>query len=114
MLLQVLEIGDLAMCFVPGEPVVEIGLELRKQALARGYKAQFTVGLANDYLNYFVTRELYPGFDDETGMSFFGRGAADWFYHNFATLYSKGAAPEAPSSWLCRRSRCLAGRSMWC
>lgn len=95
-LLQVLEIGDLAMCFVPGEPVVEIGLELRKRALERGYKAQFTIGLANDYLNYFVTRELYPGFYYETGMSFFGPGMADWFYHNFATLYSKGAAPEVP------------------
>ena len=95
--IQQLEIGDLVLDFVPGEPVVEIGLELRRRALARGYKAQFTVGLSNDYLNYFVTRELYPGFYYETGMSFFGPGMADWFYQQFGTLYSKGEAPAAPA-----------------
>lgn len=94
--LQTLEIGDLAMSFVPGEPVVEIGLELRRRALAQGYKAHFTVGLSNDYLNYFVTRELYPGFYYETGMSFFGPGMADWFYLQFGNMYSRGDKPVPP------------------
>lgn len=95
--LQVLEIGDLALAFVPGEPVVEIGLDLRARALARGYQAHFTVGLGNDYLNYFVTRELYPGKYYETGMNFFGPGAADWLAAHFDALYGKGeAAPVTP------------------
>jgi len=93
--LSTLEIGDLAIAFMPGEPVVEIGLELRRRALAQGYKAHMTVGLSNDYLNYFVTRELYPGFYYETAMNFFGPGIADWFYQQFGTMYSRGEKPAA-------------------
>lgn len=96
-ILQTLEIGDLAMTFVPGEPVVELGFELRRRALALGFKAQFTVGLSNDYLNYFVTRELYPGKYYETGMTYFGPGIADWFYTHFDELYGRpGATPPTP------------------
>ena len=91
-ILQALEIGDLALAFLPGEPVVEIGLELRKRALAQGFKAHFTVGLSNDYLNYFVTRELYPGKYSETGMNFFGPGIADWFYGHFDQMHARVAA----------------------
>ena len=46
------------LTFIPGEPCVEIALELRNRALARGYKAQFTVGLANDYVMYFTPKQL--------------------------------------------------------
>lgn len=95
--LTTLEIGDLAIAFVPGEPVVEIGLELRRRALEQGYKAHMTVGLSNDYLNYFVTREQYPGFYYETGMNFFGPGIADWFYQQFGALYSRGEKPTPPT-----------------
>ena len=88
--LQTLEIDDLLVNFFPGEPCVEIGLGLRKQARDRGYKAQFTVGCANDYLNYFVTRDTYHRFDYECGMNFFGPGIADWFYGQFSALMSRG------------------------
>ncbi len=92
--LQTLEIGDLLVTFFPGEPVVEIGLEMRRQALARGYAAQFTVGLANDHLGYFVTRDLYGSGAYESNMSFYGPLIDAWFYREFAALQSR--APAVP------------------
>ncbi|MBP8131807.1 MAG: neutral/alkaline non-lysosomal ceramidase N-terminal domain-containing protein [Candidatus Hydrogenedentes bacterium] len=88
--LQTLEINDLLLTFFPGEPCVEVGLELRRRALERGYKAQFSVGLANDYLNYFVPRATYHRFDYECGMNFFGPGIEDWFYLEFSRLMTRG------------------------
>ncbi|MBI2422319.1 MAG: neutral/alkaline non-lysosomal ceramidase N-terminal domain-containing protein [Candidatus Hydrogenedentes bacterium] len=87
--LQVLEIDDLAISFFPGEPCVELGLRLRQQALAAGYGAHFSVGLANDYLGYFVPREQYGAFRYENAASFYGPGIEDWFYEHFASLQSQ-------------------------
>ncbi|HNT87538.1 MAG TPA: neutral/alkaline non-lysosomal ceramidase N-terminal domain-containing protein, partial [Candidatus Hydrogenedentes bacterium] len=95
--LQTLEINDLLLTFFPGEPCVEIGLEMRRRALARGYKAQFTVGLANDYVNYFVPRKTYHRFDYECGMNFYGPGIEDWFYREFSKLMTRGEPePDQP------------------
>jgi hypothetical protein len=93
-LLQVLEVNGLLLTFVPGEPCVEIGLELRRRALARGYDAQFTIGLANDYLNYFVTPETYHRLDYECGMNFFGPGISAWLYREFGHLMKGEPEPE--------------------
>lgn len=100
--LQTLEINDLLLTFFPGEPCVNIGLEMRRRALARGYAAQFSVGLSNDYLNYFVPRETYSRLDYECSMNFFGPAIEDWFYEEFGKLMTRGAPdptvepPEAP------------------
>lgn len=98
--LQVLEIGDLVLTFFPGEPCVEIGLEMRRQALQRGYAAQFTVGVSNDYLLYFVPRALYPKMIYESGMNFYGPGIEDWFYREFGNLLSRGASAPAPGEFV--------------
>lgn len=92
--LHTLEINDLLMTFVPGEPCVEIGLELRRRALAAGYGIQMTVGLSDDHLMYFVPRSLYHTLAYESGMTFYGPGIEDWFYREFSRLSTKGA-PEA-------------------
>lgn len=95
--LQTLEInGDLLMTFFPGEPCVAIGLELRKRALSMGYKAQFSVGLANDHLLYFVPRDYYPEPIYETGMSLYGPAIDEWFYGEFARLMSRAPSPPEP------------------
>jgi hypothetical protein len=91
---QTLEIDDLAISFLPGEPVVEIGLELRRRALAQGYKAHFTVGLANDYLMYFVPRRFYGQDNYEAHMHFYGPEMEDWLYAQFAGQWSKAAPVE--------------------
>lgn len=97
--LKTLEINDLLLTFFPGEPCVEIGLEMRKRALARGYAAQFTVGLANDYLMYFVPRSTYSQNEYESDMDFYGPYIADWFYREFGKLMTKGSnASQTPTS----------------
>jgi hypothetical protein len=88
--LQILEVDDLLITFFPGEPAVEIGLELRQRALNRGYRAQWSVGLANDYLMYFVPRAFYGHFDYESAMHFFGPGMEEWLYAQFLLLMEKG------------------------
>ncbi|MFP4192361.1 MAG: neutral/alkaline non-lysosomal ceramidase N-terminal domain-containing protein [Candidatus Hydrogenedentota bacterium] len=91
--LATLEIGDLLLCFFPGEPCVELGLELREHALARGYEAQFSVSQANDHLFYFAPREYYTTSHYEQEMSFYGPGIADWFGAQFGRLMTRGQMP---------------------
>ena len=95
-IVQTLEINDLLLTFFPGEPTVEIGLALRKRALARGYRIQFTVGLANDHLMYFVPREFYAHEHYEAAMNFYGPSIAEWFYAEFEKLMTRGEL-EPPS-----------------
>lgn len=103
-LLQALEIDDLLVTFYPGEPCVELGLEQRRRAVQRGYANQFTVGLSNDHLFYFVPREYYSQHHYESVMNFYGPGIAEWFYGEFDKLMSRGEAvpvevpPAAASS----------------
>lgn len=94
--LQTLEINDLLMTFVPGEACVEIALELRKRALERGYQAQFTIGLSNDYVMYFVSREHYADLTYESVCTNYGPGIEDWFYREFGKLMQKGEAAPVP------------------
>ncbi len=94
--LQTLEINDLLLCFVPGEPCVEIGLELRRRSLERSYGAQFTVGLSNDYLMYFVPQKFYADSNYESGMNFFGPRVEDWFYREFSKLMTRGEPEPDP------------------
>jgi len=96
--LKTLEINDLVLTFVPGEPCVELGLELRRRAMQRGYKAQFTVSLSNDHLLYFVPREQYSGASYECGMSMYGPGIDDWMYREFDALLSKGEPSATPDA----------------
>ncbi|HOV72331.1 MAG TPA: neutral/alkaline non-lysosomal ceramidase N-terminal domain-containing protein [Candidatus Hydrogenedentes bacterium] len=96
-ILHALEIGDLLLTFLPGEPCVEIGLELRKRALARGYAAQFSVGLSNDHLMYFVPPEYYGRLYYETASNFYGPGMMEWFCREFSKLMTKGEPePDRP------------------
>lgn len=92
--LVTLEINDLLLTFFPGEPCVEIGLEMRRIALERGYAAQFTVGLANDHLLYFVPRELYPSLYYESAMNMYGPFIDSWFYREFGALMTRGTQPD--------------------
>src|SRR5690606_32850295 len=89
------------VAFVPGEPCVELGLELRRRARNAGYGAQFTVALANDYLGYFVPVEFYSHLHYEAAMNFYGPRIAEWLYEGFDVLTSEKAieavSPATPS-----------------
>jgi hypothetical protein len=93
-LLQTVEIDDLSISFFPGEPTAEVGMELRRQALERGYAAHYSVGLANDYLLYFVSRDAYGRFDHTSSLALFGPRMDGWLYREFGGLMSKGTAED--------------------
>ncbi len=95
--LQTLEIDNLLLTFFPGEPCVELGIEMRRQARSRGYANQFSVGLANDHLLYFVPTELYGTLDYESAMNMYGPHIDRWFYTEFGKLMTKGSPGESPS-----------------
>ncbi|HOZ47002.1 MAG TPA: neutral/alkaline non-lysosomal ceramidase N-terminal domain-containing protein [Candidatus Hydrogenedentes bacterium] len=84
----------LAVHFLPGEPCVQIGLELRRRAAEWGYAAQFTVGLANDFLGYFAPVDLYGTASYEASMNFFGPHIAQWLYVQLALLTSRAPHGE--------------------
>jgi len=54
--LQIVHIGDVAFCTIPGEPFVEIGLHLKSVS---GPRAVFPVALANGYFGYIPLRECF-------------------------------------------------------
>ena len=55
-ILQAMRVGDLAICAIPCEVFVEIGLELRKKS---PLKQTFTVSLANGYNGYLPTPQQH-------------------------------------------------------
>ncbi len=81
-----LKMNDLAISFFPGELCVEFALKLREYALAEGFKAHFTVGLANDYLGYFVPKHLLFDKTYEAGAHFFGPQAERWVLNTCLSL----------------------------
>ncbi|MFO7975526.1 MAG: neutral/alkaline non-lysosomal ceramidase N-terminal domain-containing protein [Candidatus Hydrogenedentota bacterium] len=93
--LATLEVGDLAMLFVPGEPCAKISTDMRSRCLERGYTAQFTVGMANDYRFYFVPRSQYSISGYESMLAFYGPAVSDWFCMQFSRLLSRGEAEVA-------------------
>lgn len=96
-ILKSLEINDLLISFFPGEPCVELSLNMQSLALARGYGAHFSVGLSNDYINYFVSRSHYGDSTYESAMTFFGPGTEDWFYDQFQSLMQRPPVDTASS-----------------
>lgn len=61
-----LELGPLALAFVPGEPVAELGLAWRETLGAS------VVGLANGYVGYVETPDLVVREEGETKRTYFG------------------------------------------
>lgn len=77
-ILQALIINDLAISLFPGELCVEYALKLREYAIGSGYNYHFTVGLANDYLLYFVPVDLLFDKIYESAMNLYGTQAERW------------------------------------
>ena len=68
----VVRIGDLALMYVPGEPIAEIGLAMKKAARDLGFKYAAVVGLSNDLIGYILTPEEYRQGGYEAAVSFYG------------------------------------------
>ncbi len=62
--IQLLAIGDIYILGLPGEVLVEIGLEIKRQA---GIEDLFIISIANDTIGYVCTRQAYKqgGYEPE-------------------------------------------------
>ncbi len=67
-----IQIGDLLLMGVPGEPTTPIGLAAKEAARAKGIKYPAIVALTNGWIGYIVTPEQYKAGKYEPTMSFYG------------------------------------------
>ncbi len=73
--IQLLAIGDIYILGLPGEVLVEIGLEIKKQA---GIENLFIISIANDTIGYVCTRQAYKqGGYEPTGATKLAEGAGE-------------------------------------
>jgi len=70
--LQAVRVGDAVFMAVPGEAIVELGLEMKANAEAMGAKYPICVGLANNYIGYILSPKQYDLGGYESGTSFYG------------------------------------------
>lgn len=75
--LSAVSIGDILMLTVPGEASTQVGYDLRNTVTALGHADPWILGLANDYMAYFTTRDEYGEVAYDSCSSLFGwKGAA--------------------------------------
>jgi len=84
-----LEINGTRMFCFPGEPVVELGLELKKL-----YPGSWILGLANDHLGYFLTEEGYAAGGYERNVSFYGSKMGPWLVAKLRELGEREHAED--------------------
>jgi len=70
--LQAVRVGDGLLMAVPGEAIVELGLEMKKNASDLGAKYPICVGVANNYVGYILSPKQYELGGYESGTSFYG------------------------------------------
>ncbi|MEA2374265.1 MAG: neutral ceramidase [Thermoleophilaceae bacterium] len=88
--LVALRLGDRMIVTVPGEMTVEMGRRVRAAVLAAvkagGIRSVVISGLANEYLQYFVTPEEYDRQHYEGGSDLYGRASSDLLKLSLADL----------------------------
>lgn len=71
-MLQCITIDDALLIAMPGEAITQLGLALKQHARRQGVAHPVIIGLANDHLGYFLTRDEIKHGGYEAGLSFFG------------------------------------------
>ena len=89
--LGLLEINGARMFCFPGEPFVELGLELKKR-----FPGAWILGLANDHLGYFLTEEGYARGGYERMVSFYGPKMGPWLVTQLTELGEGKHAQDRP------------------
>ncbi len=89
--LGLLQINGVRFFCFPGEPAVELGLELKKR-----FPGSWIFGLANDHLGYFLTEEQYQKGGYERLVSFYGPGMGPWLVERLTELGERGHAQDRP------------------
>jgi neutral ceramidase len=85
--LGLLELNGVRMFCFPGEPCVELGLELKRR-----FPGSWILGLANDHLGYFLTEAEYEKGGYERSVSFYGPKMGPWLVRRFTELGERGHA----------------------
>jgi len=86
-----LELNGTRMFCFPGEPIVELGLELKQL-----YPGSWILGLANDHLGYFLTEEAYAAGGYERNVSFYGSKMGPWLVAKLRELGERDHAQDRP------------------
>ncbi|MCS7263894.1 MAG: neutral/alkaline non-lysosomal ceramidase N-terminal domain-containing protein [Armatimonadetes bacterium] len=71
-LVMAVRIGDVVFIGIPGEPIAQIGLNIKAAAREKGIAMPIVVGLANDYIGYILTSDEYRQGGYEATVSFYG------------------------------------------
>lgn len=71
-LVMAVRIGDVVLIGIPGEPIAQIGLNIKTAMKAKGVKIPIIVGLANDFIGYILTADEYRQGGYEATVSFYG------------------------------------------
>jgi hypothetical protein len=71
---QAIRIDDTVLAALPGEPITEIGWEIKARARAKGFGRGFVLGLANDHGSYFTTFAEYVRGEYEGQSTMYGPG----------------------------------------
>ncbi|MBV8878669.1 MAG: neutral/alkaline non-lysosomal ceramidase N-terminal domain-containing protein [Planctomycetaceae bacterium] len=98
--LGLLEINGTRMFCFPGEPFVELGLELKKR-----FPGAWILGLANDHLGYFLTEEGYARGGYERMVSFYGAKMGPWLVDRLTELGEGKHAQDRPGEPEGRRGK---------
>ena len=72
---QAIRIDDAVFVAIPGEPVTDIGRQIKQKAKARGFTRPIVLGLANDHGGYFSTVEQYELPTYEGTVNIYGKGS---------------------------------------
>ena len=60
------------MVTIPGEPSTQVGYDLRQSLVDAGHSDPWVLGLVNDYMAYFTTKEEYKQGHYDSCSSLFG------------------------------------------
>lgn len=70
--MDALRIGNAAFVTAPGEPYVEIGFPVKKQAADLGFPVCFVMGVTNDGVGYIIPEDWYHKHVYEALFAIFG------------------------------------------
>jgi len=69
---QVIRLNDTVLVSVPGEPIMQLGKQVKQDAYAMGFRNVFVFSLANGHMGYITTEEEYRYGGYEAVMTLWG------------------------------------------
>lgn len=69
---QALRVGDTVLATIPGEPITELGWDIKRRGADQGFNHTWVVGLANEHAGYFATEAEYNRGAYEGALTLFG------------------------------------------